>query len=93
MTDSVHRRAVNDVAQETMAVGGHRDQVDLLLVNEHSVTNEVVAPRGELPPKTSVIRHHNTRDFAELKHTMNEEQIAWFKAGSALNLLAEKTKK
>ena len=39
------------------------------------------------------VRHSDgSSDFAELRHTMNEEQIAWFKAGSALNLLAQKTK-
>src|SRR5947207_1962473 len=35
------------------------------------------------------VRHSDgTSDFAELKHTMNEEQIAWFKAGSALNRIS-----
>ena len=28
-----------------------------------------------------------------LNHTMNEEQIEWFKAGSALNLIALQKKK
>ena len=52
---------------------------------------------GDLAPNAPVmmrVRHSDgTSDFAELRHTMNEEQIAWFKAGSALNLLAQKTKK
>jgi len=52
---------------------------------------------GDLAPNAPVmlrVRHSDgTSDFAELKHTMNEEQIGWFKAGSALNLLAQKTKK
>jgi aconitate hydratase len=52
---------------------------------------------GDLAPNAPVmmrVRHSDgTSDFAELQHTMNEEQIAWFKAGSALNLLAQKTKK
>lgn len=35
-----------------------------------------------------VIRHADgTEDKIELKHTMTEEQIGWFKAGSALNLI------
>ncbi len=29
-----------------------------------------------------------TSDAIELKHTMNQQQIGWFKAGSALNLIA-----
>jgi aconitate hydratase len=52
---------------------------------------------GDLAPNAPVmmrVRHSDgSSDFAELRHTMNEEQIAWFKAGSALNLLAQKTKK
>lgn len=35
-----------------------------------------------------VIRHADgTEDKIELKHTMTEEQIGWFRAGSALNLI------
>ena len=30
-----------------------------------------------------------SEDSFEVDHTLNEEQIAWFKAGSALNLLRE----
>ena len=49
---------------------------------------------GDLAPGAPVMlrmRHADgTNDFAELKHTMSEEQIAWFKAGSALNVLAQK---
>ncbi|MDQ6603486.1 MAG: aconitate hydratase, partial [Chloroflexota bacterium] len=51
---------------------------------------------GDLAPNAPVmmrVRHSDgSSDFAELKHTMNEEQIGWFKAGSALNLLAQRTK-
>jgi len=35
-----------------------------------------------------VLRHaHGPRDEIEVRHTMNAEQIGWFKAGSALNVL------
>ncbi len=34
-----------------------------------------------------------TVDTVELSHTFNEGQIAWFKAGSALNLIAEQMKR
>ncbi|MBX7154404.1 MAG: aconitate hydratase [Bacteriodetes bacterium] len=38
---------------------------------------------------TLSIKHADgTSDAIELKHTMNEQQIGWFKAGSALNLIA-----
>jgi aconitate hydratase len=47
-----------------------------------------LAPGREL---TCRLRHADgsTEEF-QLKHTMNAEQIAWFRAGSALNLLAQK---
>jgi aconitate hydratase A / 2-methylisocitrate dehydratase len=41
-----------------------------------------------------VIKHKDgSQDEAELNHTMNEAQIKWFKAGSALNLIAQQNKK
>jgi len=40
-----------------------------------------------------VIKHKDgSSDEAMLNHTMNKAQIEWFKAGSALNLIAEKNK-
>ena len=40
-------------------------------------------------PMTAHVRHadDSTHDI-DLRHTMNEQQIGWFKAGSALNLIA-----
>ena len=37
----------------------------------------------------SVVFHHDdgSEDVAMTRHTMNDDQIAWFRAGSALNLL------
>ena len=42
--------------------------------------------------KVRVILHHEDgkRDEVETLHTLNADQIAWFKAGSALNLLRQK---
>ena len=38
----------------------------------------------------AVFTHEDgTRDEAELRHSMSQEQIAWFHAGSALNLIAQ----
>jgi aconitate hydratase len=40
-----------------------------------------------------VIKHKDSsQDEIQLNHTFNESQIAWFKAGSALNLIASKSK-
>lgn len=42
-------------------------------------------------PLTLVIhRHDGTTEKCELLHSYNENQIEWFKAGSALNLIAQK---
>ena len=39
-------------------------------------------------PLRVVLRHaHGARDEIEVRHTMNAEQIGWFRAGSALNVL------
>lgn len=43
-------------------------------------------------PLTLVIHHKNgTEETVLLNHTYNESQIAWFKAGSALNFLKDKS--
>ncbi|MEZ6195605.1 MAG: aconitate hydratase [Planctomycetota bacterium] len=39
---------------------------------------------------TMLIRHHDgTQDEATLLHSLNAEQIGWYRAGSALNLIAQ----
>ncbi len=41
-------------------------------------------------PVSATVHHADgSEDSIELKHTLNTDQIAWFRAGSALNLLAE----
>ncbi len=49
---------------------------------------------GELAPGQSVtaVLHHadGSEESFPLKHTLNDEQIEWFKAGSALNVLRKK---
>jgi aconitate hydratase len=51
---------------------------------------------SELSPEKSIkmiIKHKDgSSDEALLNHTMNEAQIKWFKAGSALNLIAAQNK-
>jgi aconitate hydratase len=48
---------------------------------------------ADLAPGSTVraVFHHEdgSEDVASTRHTMNEDQIAWFKAGSALNLLRQ----
>ena len=40
-----------------------------------------------------IVKHSDgSKDEIMLNHTMNETQIGWFKAGSALNLIAEKNR-
>ena len=41
----------------------------------------------------AILRHSDdTTDSLRLRHTLTAEQIEWFKAGSALNLLKQKAK-
>ncbi len=48
---------------------------------------------GELAPGKPVmaelVHDGGSRETIELRHTLNREQIAWFRAGSALNMLRE----
>ena len=49
--------------------------------------------KGITPGKkvTMTIKHSDgSKDSILLNHTMNKQQIEWFKAGSALNLLSKK---
>jgi len=39
-----------------------------------------------------IIHSNKNIEIIELKHTYNKNQIEWFKAGSALNLIAKKSK-
>jgi aconitate hydratase len=58
------------------------DKVDLLVTQ--------LAPGKQVK---MIVNHSNvTKEEIMLNHTMNETQIGWFKAGSALNLIAEKNK-
>ncbi len=58
------------------------DKVDLLVTQ--------LAPGKQLK---MIVKHSDgSKDEIMLNHTMNETQIGWFKAGSALNLIAEKSK-
>jgi aconitate hydratase len=49
---------------------------------------------GELAPGSTVrvVFHHEdgSEDVVLVRHTLNEDQIAWFRAGSALNLLRQR---
>jgi aconitate hydratase len=49
-----------------------------------------LAPDGEV---TAVLHHDDgTEDRIQLRHTLNAEQVAWFAAGSALNVLKNEGK-
>ena len=48
-----------------------------------TVIRIVVPPNGKGNPQ------NGRTDSIQLKHTLNQEQIAWFKAGSALNKLRD----
>ncbi len=59
------------------------DKIDIIGVKE-------LKPGSQLK---MIMKHKDgTTDEAVLNHTMNENQIEWFKAGSALNLIASRNK-
>ena len=45
------------------------------------------------PLQLEFVHADGTKDIILANHTYNEQQIGWFKAGSALNLIAEEAKK
>lgn len=56
-----------------------------------SLNVEKLAPGNQL---TLTVKHADgSQDTIQLNHTFNEQQIGWFKAGSALNLIAASQKK
>lgn len=63
------------------------DKADYDKIREHDLLSVIglrdFAPGGNL----KVVLHHEdgTREDFEVQHTYNEQQIAWFRAGSALN--------
>ena len=53
-------------------------------------TIDIIGPTKFTPGKalTMVLHHRDgSEDKVSLNHTYNEQQIEWFKAGSALNLI------
>lgn len=72
-----------------------KNPVDYDLIRE----DDVCAIRGlttfasGVPLKLELKHSDGAMDVIELNHTFNEGQIEWFKAGSALNLIAEQMKK
>lgn len=60
---------------------GEKDRISLLGLSQLAVGKNIEAQ----------IEHEDGKvETIELKHTMTDEQIGWFKAGSALNLIREK---
>jgi len=55
----------------------------------HKVSIKGVSDIAPGKPVTLVVHKDDTTEEITLNHTMNEGQIEWFKAGSALNLMAQ----
>ncbi|MFA6468863.1 MAG: aconitate hydratase [Bacteroidota bacterium] len=72
-----------------------KNAADYDLIREDDVASirglDTFAPG--VPLQLELQHSDNTFDSIELNHTFNEGQIAWFKAGSALNLIAEQMKR
>src|SRR5690606_3584188 len=72
---------------------------DRLVGNSRIVTLNLtsIAPNTPVLVKVVPATNNNNGDTTpfqiELHHTLNEDQIAWFRAGSALNFIGEQTTK
>jgi aconitate hydratase len=44
------------------------------------------------PVYAEIVKPDGTRIGFETNHTMNDEQIAWFRAGGALNIIRQRSK-
>lgn len=67
---------------------------DYDLIQEDDIFNFInlveFAPGKKL--KVEVVHTDDSKDIIEMNHTYNEQQIEWFKAGSALNLIRRQNK-
>ena len=70
------------------------DKADYDKIQENDTVNfvdlEQFAP-GK-PLTLEFVHADGSKDTVVANHTYNEQQIGWFKAGSALNLIAEEAK-
>ena len=68
--------------------------VFLLALRHPMVAARQISTLAELAPgnEVTVVLHHEdgSEDRIQAKHSLNPEQIEWFKAGSALNVLKNK---
>ena len=62
------------------------------ILEEDKITLKVSELAPEKPVKMIIKHKDGSSDEVILNHTMNESQIKWFKAGSALNLIAQQNK-
>jgi aconitate hydratase len=69
------------------------DPKDYEQIKEDDKVDLLVTQLAPGKPLKMIVKHSDgSKDEIMLNHTMNEAQIGWFKAGSALNLIAEKSK-
>ena len=66
----------------------------LVLKRLYHLLGPIVLLSFVFQPVKCVVKHANgSQDEMQLNHTMNETQIEWFRAGSALNRMAEMSSK
>ena len=63
------------------------DEADYDKIQEHDLLSVIGLPDFAPGRNLTVVLHHEdgTKESFEAQHTYNEQQIAWFRAGSALN--------
>ena len=63
------------------------DKADYDKIQEHDLLSVVDLVHFAPGRNLTIVLHHEdgTKESFEVQHTYNEQQIAWFRAGSALN--------
>ena len=70
----------------------NEDDYDLIQEDDKFNFIDLVDFAPEKTLHVQVVHSDDSKDVIEMNHTYNEQQIEWFKAGSALNLIRRQNK-
>ncbi|MBI2793149.1 MAG: aconitate hydratase [Ignavibacteria bacterium] len=59
------------------------------IIEDDKISIDILALKPGMVLPAEITHADGTKDVIQLKHSMNDQQIGWFKAGSALNLIAD----
>jgi len=95
MVKSFARIHETNLKKQGMLALTFADKADYDLVREDDVIDILGLPHFAPGLPLTVVLHHadGTKDSIKALHSYNENQIAWFRAGSALNLIGQQSRK